>query len=623
MNLIKYIILCSLYVHVIVCDKIKILGSSKLSNRSISHTHTLQLLELCFPDRMNPVAVSSNLTDIIYGIKKNKQTNSSVLVIDENLFISNRRSFMEGTKTFIGHNSYPSYILSADSLDVLENILTDIDQWDPWNSERVVFAVGKQCSDALATLKCLWSSRMVSSYFTCPNGFNNDTIVYTFNPYADRAPKPWRKVNAPDKPPDPWTLYRMSFVNDKKTCASVNFDKTAYIDNYKLQMWYNYIAFNRTNLFYQVILSAINITPIDYVIFRKTYDTIFVTDPQNINEVSYRDENIIPFYLQGGYIIITQKQNTIPTLSQVVADFFTSQNIIMSSVILVLIFGMILLNNKYHFGAAVLDLLALILNMRMMTPIDKLTMRITFLSATLFILIFNPVLQGQLVSVLTRPGHKNIETLKDLRDNNYHIYFGYSPEIDRELRSSNLWEDESFEKYVHHLSEAEYPHCLENVRNNASIACIIDYSELDHIYLDTHVSSKDFARRLNVFTTNRNWALNKRVKKIALKLMETGFLNYFEKRDLYINFMKKRKIVERIKKLTKYNQLDLEDSALAYIAIALSTVWALIVFGTEFMIRRIELHSYKRSQELEMKKSIIRERIATTVSRIIYLDQQV
>ncbi|XP_057328417.1 uncharacterized protein LOC130669492 [Microplitis mediator] len=623
MKSIEPIVLCLLFAEVAVSVDIKFSDSSAINNSSISHVHTLQLLELCFPDRMNPVAVSSNLTDIIYEIKKNEQTNSSVLAIDENLFLSDVSVNTEETKKFIGHNSYPSYILSADSLDVLENILTDIDQWDPWNSERVVFAIGKQCSDALATLKCLWHFKVLLSYFTCPNRFNNDTIVYTFNPYADQAPKPWRKVNAPDKPPDPWTLYRMSFVNDEKTCSSVAFDKTAHIENHKLQSWYNHIAFNRTELIYQVILSAINVTPIDYVPFRRTFDTLFVTDHRNINEMPDSYKNIIPSYLQGGYVIITQKHNTIPTFSQVAADFFTHQNIIMLSVILVFTFGMILLNHKYHFGAAVLDLLALILNMGTMTHIDKLTMRITFLSATLFIFIFNPALQGQLASILSRPGHKNIETLKDLRENNYHIYFLYSSEIDRELRSTNLWDDKSFEKYVHHLSMVYDSSCLENVGKNASIACIIDYSELEHIDFDAHISSKAFAHKLNVFMTDRNWAFNKRVTKISLKLMETGFLNYFEKRELYKTLMNKRKIIERLKKLTDYNQLDLEDSALAYIAIALSTVWALIVFGTEFIIRRVEVHSYKRSQELELKKSIIRERIATTVSRITYLDQQV
>ncbi|XP_057329151.1 uncharacterized protein LOC130669998 [Microplitis mediator] len=209
------IILCLLFAKVAVSINIKFFDSSGINNSPISHVHTLQLLELCFPDRMNPVAVSSNLTDIIYGIKKNEQIKWSVLIIDENLFLSNARIFMFKTKKFIGHNSYPSYILSADSLAVLENILTDIDEWDPRNSERVVFAVGKQCSDALKTLKCLWKFQVLSSYFTCPNKFNNDTIVYTFNPYANQAPKPWRKVHAPDKPPDPWTLYRMSFVNGK------------------------------------------------------------------------------------------------------------------------------------------------------------------------------------------------------------------------------------------------------------------------------------------------------------------------------------------------------------------------------------------------------------------------
>lgn len=55
-----------------------------------------------------------------------------------------------------------------------------------------------------------------------------------------------------------------------------------------------------------------------------------------------------------------------------------------------------------------------------MSPVDRLLMQITFLSAFIFLLLFYTVLKGQLTSLLTRQNHHNVESLKDLRDNKYH-----------------------------------------------------------------------------------------------------------------------------------------------------------------------------------------------------------
>lgn len=364
-----------------------------------------------------------------------------------------------------------------------------------------------------------------------------------------------------------------------------------------------------------------NITPVAYKPSRLKFDSLKLQDPSLLREKNTKVLNIVPFYEPRSFVIVTQKQRIILTFNQVVDAFFTKQNIIMSSVILVFIFGMILLNNKYQFGAAALDLLALILNMGMMTPIDKLIMRITFLSATLFVLIFNPALQGQLTSILSKPGSRNVENLKDLRDNGYHIYSS-SAYVLTELIDSKLWDDNSFKKYVHITLVNTPTKCLDDAEKNSSIACLVDFGLFDKIKPDFYIS-KEFSFNYYVYGIPRTWPLAKKVNKIAMKLFENGQASHFEKRSSFRNLMKQRNKFKKIRALQQYDQLDLENSALAYIAIALSVAWAILVFGIEVVIRKIEGHLGKRSKEAALEKLLIRKRIADTVNRITFLDQQV
>ncbi|XP_057328663.1 uncharacterized protein LOC130669663 [Microplitis mediator] len=621
MNLTKYFFLCSLFVCVIVCIKMED-NSSGSKDPPISHIHTRQLLESCFSDRLNPVAITSNLTKIIEGIQQNERLNYSVITINDNLLQVYRKKYGNRKKnTYSGYNSYPSYVLSADSVTALKRTLNNIRLWDPWNSERLIFAVGTRCSDASKVLILLWEYDVLLSYFICPNEFNNNTSIYTLNPYPKRAPLPWIKIEAPEKPPDPWTLYQMTFVNDEKLCPSITFDKTEALDGHRLQIQKSTVALKNTHTFYDIILSFMNVTPVAHKFSRLKFDSLKLQDPSLLREKNAKVSNIIPFYQQRGFVIVTQKQRIIPTFNQVVDNFFTYQNIIMSSVILVFIFGMILVNHKYDFGAAALDLLALILNMGMMTPINKLTMRITFMSATLFVLIFNPALQGQLTSILTKPGSRNVENLKDLRDNGYHIYSS-SPHVLSELIASKLWDDESFKKYVHPILTNNPTKCLDDAEKNSSIACLVDFGLFDKIKPDFHIS-KEFSYNYYVYATSRTWPLSKRMNKIAMKLFESGQSSYFEKRSSFRNLMKQRKKLKKIRALQQYDQLDLENSALVYISIALSAAWAILVFGIEVMIRKIEVRLGKRLREAAVEKLMIRKRIMATVNRITFLDQQV
>ncbi|XP_057335949.1 uncharacterized protein LOC130674594 [Microplitis mediator] len=627
-------ILCFLFVSAVESHLSKFIDSSTsaLNDHPISQNHTRKLLELCFSDRMNPVVITKNLVKVFHGIRDNKEANISFIIIDENL---SWRYWHD--RNLIVYPSYSTVILSSDSIKsecfvlspklskCYSNEISNIKEhlnYVNYGSTRTTFLVsGNQCDDASKALGWLWGKEISTSFFLCPNEFNNNTIIYTMNPFGDRAPKPWEKVETQDKPCDVCTFYRMSFINDAEICSNVTFDKTEILNGYKL----GYGIFppkmlRKTKVFFENLYSAMNMTPV-YPYRESGYLNLISGDPWPIDDLIKELHNIIPYFQQGGYVIVTQKQSFVPTLDQVIDSFFTRERIIMSSVILSALFLMMFLNNRYDFGATVLDLVAFLLDMGISTPILRLSMRITFMSATLFALIFNPVLQGQVTSLLSRPGHRNVQSLKDLIDHDYRVYFR-SKEITNKLRENQPWDD----KYEDHLWDmlirnVYQDDCLSKVRNDSSVACILDYTELEHIDENLHYS-KEFSNKYRVFQTDRHFPLNERINKIALKLFETGHLNYAERREFYKILLERKRKIERIKELIKHNQLDLEDFELIYITMTLATAWAIVVFGIEVLIKKIVTFLDKRAKESDKRKLMVRETIASTVRRMAIVTQQ-
>ncbi|XP_057335502.1 uncharacterized protein LOC130674250 [Microplitis mediator] len=463
----------------------------------------------------------------------------------------------------------------------------------------------------------------LKSYYICLNDIDNSTSIYTLNPYADRAPKPWQKVEGPKEPYSGSTLFKMSIINDTNICSSMTFDKTKFLDGHKLWVR-NFLYKRKGNLlkksltFYENLFSEMNVTLVNST-FHRNVDQVAILNAIELFSDMVVDYNIIPYFAQEGYIIITQKQSFIPTFDQVIDSFFTRERIAMSCVILTFFFLMMLLNHKYDFNAAVLDLLSFLLDMGISSPMLRVSMRITFMTASLFALMFNPVFQGQLTSFLSRPGHGNVETLQDLRDNNYHVYFT-TKAVDDELYYSNIWDKNSSEKYLHYSRFLDRNICADNVNRNSSIACVFDATEFEHIDPNTHIS-KPFSYKYRVSVTEKGHPLNRKINKIALKLFETGHLSHGERRDLHRILLARKKKLNRINALRKYNQLDLEDFRLAYIAVVLAFAWAILVFGIEVTFRKLETRLNRRSKERELRKLTIRRQIMSTANRINSLIQ--
>ncbi|XP_057336365.1 uncharacterized protein LOC130674928 [Microplitis mediator] len=261
-------------------------------------------------------------------MQDNKEGNISVITIDAKL---NWKKY-EYDSNLIVFPSYPTVILSADSLKGecfegfslkcfshgIAHIKYQFEASNYWSSTTTFLVTGNQCSDAWKALEWLWTQQISSSYFLCPNEFDNNTIIYTMNPFGDRAPEPWEKIETLDKPCDVCTFYKMSFINDTEICSRVTFDKAEFLNGYKLsESFTENKRFRKTEIFYKNLWSAMNITPVDFLSEALLGHLQISTSNSEVFDTSIKgSDNVIPYFEQGGYIIVTQKQTFIPTLDR-------------------------------------------------------------------------------------------------------------------------------------------------------------------------------------------------------------------------------------------------------------------------------------------------------------------
>ncbi|XP_057331292.1 uncharacterized protein LOC130671423 [Microplitis mediator] len=682
----KVVILC-LIVNLIACHNI---GKSDeaTTDLEIFHNDMKQLLELCFPDKLNPAVITVDLIDIMFEISINEVVNASIVTID---------SDFESTVMKWHYPNHPSYIISAESDRKLKALLHEIKSSIIWNVESLVFVVGENCGKAMKVLRMVWNIEALGSFYVCRDQVNKSTLVYTFNPYTDRAPKPWSRVKKKSKD-NRWTLYRQSFKNDSELCQSYHFDKTKNLDGYPVKGYAHNLLFDvSSNEFtpealnqqignpyfvFENIFSMLNVTPVmNYYIIEDDphsartkrlfnngiYDVWMDLKPLDLLYYEYLD--FIPLYSEEGYTIITNSRS-VPILEEIVDGMFSYQTLILSIIILTSIFVLILINNKFNFIETFFDILLLVLNMGMRTPIERLFMRITFLSASLFMLMFNPALEGQLMALLAKPSYRRVENLDDLHSNKYKVFFDDT--IRDYIADTQLWSSDSDKEYLYEQNSFDFGRCYDritrehhdpveirnlifdtlpfidpvpmndslsvnvsllindsrpinmssqmksvfpeydSVTKNTLAACIFAYKYRDSALNDNLYISKDLLfKSYNVFMSRKRWSLKNKIDKAAMNLFESGHIHYVERFERYKELKRKKKLAARIESYKSgFDQLEFEDFRIVYIFGTLSLMWTVTVFIFEIMFKKMTESYDKRLRKLEMKRIKIQRNLA-------------
>ncbi|KAH0556123.1 hypothetical protein KQX54_000493, partial [Cotesia glomerata] len=155
---------------------------------------------------------------------------SPILVINEDFLPRDTQLY---------YPTHPLYILSVDTTGQLQNLLMLLKSSPFWNIKSTFFIIGKAnkfCRDSAMILKEMWKFELLSSFVVCSKT-NNQTMLYTYNPYTNRAPNSWVAVRNKENSKRRWTLYKKTFINvNPIICKTLNFDKTQFMDRYPVKI---------------------------------------------------------------------------------------------------------------------------------------------------------------------------------------------------------------------------------------------------------------------------------------------------------------------------------------------------------------------------------------------------
>ncbi|XP_057333741.1 uncharacterized protein LOC130672942 [Microplitis mediator] len=571
------IIMCLIFVSV-TCDKNDFSTHSDSTSSSVIHTHMSQLLELCYSNVSNPIAMTPNLIDTVYQNPSNTLT-APIIILDDDFFAKDIQLY---------YPAYPTYVLSVDTQRQLINLMIKIRDSPLWNTASVFYVIGntdQSCKNALQMTYTLWLFQCLSSFVIC-QGNDNRTMLQTLNPFTHRAPYPWVEVKKLN-----WGLrsafYEQPFINDKMLCDVLNFDKTQFLHGYKVKV----TTLSPVDQFLQkYVFPSLNITPINIyggqadkrLLANRVHDisaTLF-----SLNSADSKLFDIVPGVLEGEFAIVTQKRSFLSPFNQILSVFDVG-DIIAIILILILFIIVIMLSNEYQILPAFMDVFKLLLRMGMDSPVDRLFMKINLFTALLFVFMFGPAIDAQLSAILTRPSSFEIETLQDLHDHRYHIY--YHPSVHKTMIRTEIWTTVEDMKYLHPVDEELPDRCFERASMDDTVACIyqIQYVVTGVLKKNLRISKNFVFKTSFVHWTRKDWPLKDRVDQQTFRAIESGFIDKHIHRPIR-NTLKKMKAKERLKKILDYDKVDAIDLEYAYIFFAFIQLLAIVIFGIEYIIAR-------------------------------------
>nr|ACE75358.1 hypothetical protein GIP_L2_0090 [Glyptapanteles indiensis] len=570
---------------------------------------------MCFKSDSNPVIISADLED-----NNRNPSGNSMIVIDH--------KFQKQIMGFI--SAYPTYVLSFESTGLLKAAIDHFRGSTLWSIKSPFLIVDNEskCSNAAAVLESMWKQDLLAVYYLCTH--QDTTMVFTLNPFASYAPLPWVPVYKFGDNKKKLTLYGMQYLKDKNICRNVAFDKTKKLDGYKVMLaafidikntprkmmvsaMRNYLQKITPSKIINVynILSHVNVTNstqfLSYSAKRLSIRNGFVRQlvdktidmtakSYKLAGTNFKYMDILTAYDEGTFSILTKKSNYLTSISQVACDY---QFLFLTLVMLMLIGMIVIINNKFDISSGFLDVMSLSAGMGVLTPLDRLSMRIIYISGFLFVFTVMPDFQGQVSSILSKPLRRNVESLKDLYDNNYHIYFD-GMLID-DIFHEKLWVTDEDNRYLHPSNFSELDKCVIKARLNSTIACIQDrvtqlrYTSISN---DLHVSRDVIFKKFFVNWVRKDWNLKDKIDRISSWATESGFSNNRVIQDTKFYSTKLRR-AKRIEERSSFEFIDFDTLMLSYMIVLGLSLWGLVAFGFKMLF-----HKYKKRR----RQTLIRRR---------------
>ncbi|CAG5075105.1 Protein of unknown function [Cotesia congregata] len=602
--------------------------SSEIKSRLINHT---------------VIVIFSDLVD--NQVAKRSIDNGSPLIVING---DQRRKQIEGYLP-----SYSTYILRFESMYKLVSLILGFMRSSIWNIKSPIFIldISKAMHDnrnAGRVLDFLGSLDNLKSYYVCYDDKRDSTIVYTLNPYTQYAPPPWNRVksaNANNNPKTKATMYSLQYPKDlKNNYENICFDKTQYLDDHQIKLLARAISLNSSKQNEQENINEVlkyfdkfkdyGLTSLpDYMkvkasihVLKKYFGSDFIKygfDGDLYNRQydanSFRTQladtnpdftDFVTEYHETHYSILTKKTDYLTVVTEISINF---QFIFITLFVLILIAVIIVMNNKLNVIEGIMNIVSMSLSMGIISPMGRLSMRIIYFFGFLFIFIVMPEFQGQISSILSQPARRNVETLKDLFDNKYHVFFDGL--LEKDMINEKLWATKEDQKYLHPSSGAELAKCALKAQQNSTIACI-DNTATQLLFAlklkNLHLSKEIVFKKYYVFWTRKNWALKDKIDRVRSIPVETGLI-YHHTEEIEKNRWEKIEKIQKIKEAENYELIDFDNLVFYFIVIAATVLWSLVIFGIELIV----YHSHSKYVRQEKARLLFIKRLRAQ-PRIIF-----
>lgn len=304
-----------------------------------------------------------------------------------------------------------------------------------------------------------------------------------------------------------------------------------------------------------------------------------------IEATDYNHVDVLAYSYERSCGIATKKTNFLTVISELTQDV----RFVMGTMVLFVMFTILMfMINKHDLKLAVLDMVRLVVSMGLETPLNRLVMKIVLFFGFLFAFLIVPDFQGHLSAILSEPFRRNVETLKELYENKFHVY--YWDELENDITNEQLWVTDEDKKYLHPLSNEEMKDCWLAALNNPKIACIRQRNNFlgqTYTHLELHVSKEPVFSKTFVHWTKKSWPLKDKFDEISIKTFESGFdATSINKRYVEHFFNKKLTARKKSEESEDLEQFDFDNLIFNYYFIGYCTAFAFIVFVIEIILPR-------------------------------------
>ncbi|KAK0083574.1 hypothetical protein PV326_006662 [Microctonus aethiopoides] len=489
-------------------------------------------------------------------------------------------------------------IITATSAEKLGKLIKNLASKTP--SHYYIISDDEQgqnsCNSAMPFLMEAWINDLLNVIFICNNGHNRSSSLFTFNPYIDSAPNPWKKVSThPAINDHPWTLFTQSYETNEAACNSLFFEKTKDLGGYLIKLVT--VNFPPYSMFDLVDSRATNLIGFDGIVnqmlWTKLNATNIIYSRVGLN-FSYALLKVIPFMFNKSANILLVSQFMKPNLPMIEFSHptrLTAVTIMSLKKGYMTPFEKLLLFIPLYIMALFLitSILAFVavtyifkdpystnhfeaFRVYLSQSLPRLPVtnagRLLFGSVLIIFLILNGVLQGNFAKVLAvQQEHENVETVKDINDLGYTVIG--TPYVTRLLEKSGV---ERIKILQSHLN-------CSGLSKNVTLAA--EEWHLRTLFTrNCYIPKKHIINMYLTYYMRRQWALCRKVNRLILMIFEGGIFEYW-----YLKLSRKSKMRESS---TKYRPLLFEDLSFAFYILLGGLFCSAIAFIIEIVIAKIK-----------------------------------